>query len=414
MGIKKEIKNLFFSTKVLIDKGKQIEKLKGEKFNLFTIMNMEDKEVNTHSAFINELLDSNGSHLMGDVFLKLFIKMLQDKGVLVGLNSYLNTRNSFSQKEKYISKVDYVKQTGGSIDIFVSDNNNSISIENKINAIDQPSQMVRYYKYNTHNNLLLYLTLDGSDVNDENSIIITTDYKPRECETVEFKNKLIVGCHYHLISYKNDISKWLNNCLKESSDNPILRESIKQYLILVKKLTNTMDKNEQNELEDLIINNRDAAKFISNNYKNAINKVRDNLRKSVIEKLKEALGNDYVVVEGNPFPHGYTQIWINYKKENQKLCFGIETFSGGRKIFMGMFKENTNELIYENKVKSKKGDYWVEDEIEYLNFDLDLYNSETLMKLHKNNGEISNKIVIQFIKYKDKWIDFVKDINGVE
>ena len=71
-NMEKEVLSLIQRTNFLIKKGKEIEKLKGEKFNLFTIMNMEDKEVNTHSAFINELLNAKGSHLMEDIFLKWY------------------------------------------------------------------------------------------------------------------------------------------------------------------------------------------------------------------------------------------------------------------------------------------------------------------------------------------------------
>ena len=407
--MKKKILDLLNTTNILIANGKQIEKLKGEKFNLFSIMNMEEKEVNTHSAFLNELLNPKGSHLMGDIFLKLFIKMLNDKGIF----SDIKTGNAISKKEEYISQVNYKSQNGGSIDIFISDRTNSISIENKIYAKDQDCQLVRYYKYNTENNLPLYLTLDGRDVTDKKSILITNDYKPKECENAKFEDKLIVDCHYFLISYKKDILIWLNQCLKESSESPILRESIKQYIILIKKLTNTMNENEQKDLENLIVNNRDAAKFIYNNYANAINKVRENLRISVIQKLIEKLGTDYIIVKENEFPNRLTQVWINYKKENQKLCFGIETFSGnhsGEKLFVGMFKGNNNELIYNNKVISKKGDWWIEEDIEY--FKLDLFDTETLKLLNIDNDEISNSIVIQCIEYINAHLDFVKKVNG--
>ncbi len=412
-NMEKEVLSLIQRTNFLIKKGKEIEKLKGEKFNLFTIMNMEEKEVNTHSAFISELLNAKGSHLMENVFLKLFLKMLVDKGISSEVLNNFKAEKSISVKEKYISPTDYDKQIGGSIDIYVSDNKNSISIENKIYAKDQNCQLLRYYKYNTDKNLLLYLTLEGNQASDE-SILITNDYLPKQFEDVKFENKLIEGCHYFLISYKTDIIPWLNECIKESTNSPILRESIKQYLILIKKLTSTMNDSEQKELEDLIINNRNAAKYISENYANAINKVRENLRNSVIESLRENLGNDFIVVAGYDFPKTPTQIWINYKKEYQKLCFGIESFNGGSDgIYIGMIKESRNELIFNNKVKSKKGDLWIEEDVENLGFDLDLFDTDTLIQLHKNNKNTVDRIVAQLLKYIDKHIDFVNEVNSL-
>lgn len=54
---------------------KALEKLKesGENFNIFSILKMESKENDTHSAFLGELLNPNGSHLKEDLFLSAFV-----------------------------------------------------------------------------------------------------------------------------------------------------------------------------------------------------------------------------------------------------------------------------------------------------------------------------------------------------
>src|SRR5690606_19090495 len=43
---------------------------------------------------------------------------------------------------------------------------------------------------------------------------------------------------YKALSYETDIIAWLEDCKKESVNIPILRESIAQYIFLIKKLTN--------------------------------------------------------------------------------------------------------------------------------------------------------------------------------
>ena len=49
--------------------------LTGENFNVFSILQMESAEVKTHSAIIAELLNPQGSHSQGTLFLKLFLQL---------------------------------------------------------------------------------------------------------------------------------------------------------------------------------------------------------------------------------------------------------------------------------------------------------------------------------------------------
>jgi hypothetical protein len=75
----KQIEQLFTETKSIIAHQEQIEKLKGEKFNVFSILGMERAENKTHSAFLCELLNPVGTHLKGNVFLELFVEMVRKK-----------------------------------------------------------------------------------------------------------------------------------------------------------------------------------------------------------------------------------------------------------------------------------------------------------------------------------------------
>ncbi|MGB6084071.1 PD-(D/E)XK nuclease family protein [Moheibacter sp.] len=68
------MKHLLNSVNLIISKYKEIEKVSGESFNIFSIMGMESDEVRTHSAIINELLNPNGSHGLNEVPLELFFK----------------------------------------------------------------------------------------------------------------------------------------------------------------------------------------------------------------------------------------------------------------------------------------------------------------------------------------------------
>src|SRR5690606_41341365 len=82
-----------------------VAKSTGENFNLFRILGMETAEVKTHSRFLAELLNPKGSHLQGDVFLKLFIDYLNNLKLIEENNEIeLKPEQSNVQIEKYIGK----------------------------------------------------------------------------------------------------------------------------------------------------------------------------------------------------------------------------------------------------------------------------------------------------------------------
>ena len=49
---------------------------RGDFFNVFNILGLRSNETRTHSAFLAELLKPNGSHGMGDAYLKSFISLM--------------------------------------------------------------------------------------------------------------------------------------------------------------------------------------------------------------------------------------------------------------------------------------------------------------------------------------------------
>src|SRR5690606_19107853 len=155
-----------------IDKAYKIVKQNtGEDFNLFQILGLETAEVKTHSKFLAELLNPNGSHLQGDIFLKLFIDYLnnirfdkdeEDPTSLENNQIELNSENAKVYVEKHIGRKN--DDEGGRVDIAIEDNGkNLICIENKIYAGEQEKQMQRYANYakKFKRSHLFFLTLWG-------------------------------------------------------------------------------------------------------------------------------------------------------------------------------------------------------------------------------------------------------------
>ena len=138
---------LLKNIKSILKQNKELEKLTGENFNIFIVLNKHKDEVKTHSAFISELLNPNGSHGMGNVFLRHFFEMLIQ-------NDYLSTveMDNLNETRVEVEKaVGNILDINSRLDIYISNKNIQICIENKIYAKDQPKQLERYKNFLTQN-----------------------------------------------------------------------------------------------------------------------------------------------------------------------------------------------------------------------------------------------------------------------
>ncbi len=258
--------------KGIYDHQQEIKKLRGEHFNVFSVLQMESSENATHSAFLGELLNPEGSHLFKNTFLSLFLKAVDFEGQFDEGSAHVTL-------EKHIGTVDLLLKTGGRIDIFIADKyGNTISIENKIYAGDQSAQVERYANYNTERNTVYYLTLDG--------------HSPSE----ESKGLLEEYSDFHCISYQSTIIKWLTLCMKEAAEQPILRETIRQYILLLKKLTNQLS---DNDMEDQVLSsirkNYTSAKLIADNIWKVELKVVEEFLDEIKAIVAAEIGEEYII-----------------------------------------------------------------------------------------------------------------------
>lgn len=296
----KDISLLLEKVMSTINHNKEIIKIKGESFNIFSILKIETAENSTHSAFIGELLNPNGSHQKSDKFLRLFLE-------IIGYDKEIDFHNVNVFLEWRIPKTNVIDKTGGRIDIFIDDGKNSISIENKIFAGDQEAQIERYCNYLKGRNTVYYLTLNGTEPTDLS------------------KGKLTLDSDYHLLSYKTDIRNWLKECMKEAVEFPILRESIKQYINLINKLTGQLIENQmEEELKKEILKHFESAKIIYENFPNILISLQDDFREGVKNHIESKYSN--FKVEKNKKS---TDIVCLFLKQNSKVVkIGIESFNG--------------------------------------------------------------------------------------
>lgn len=130
----KEIKN----------KHDEFAKLTGENFNFLRILNKENYE-NYHSAIISELLNEQGSHGQGNLFLKIFIDVVNPR--IDKENKSRNLNNELNYFDKSISVTEKHTDKNDRIDVFIEDKNQVLIIENKIGAEDQKEQIKRYFDF---------------------------------------------------------------------------------------------------------------------------------------------------------------------------------------------------------------------------------------------------------------------------
>jgi len=371
-----------------IKKFREIEKIKGEKFNLFNILDRRNDEVKTHSAFISELLNPKGSHLLDEKFLSLFIEMLNRKKASncdwenADVPDSNKLKNVIVECEKDIGKVNI--NNGGRLDILISNDIFQICIENKIYASDQSLQLERYRIYidriPKQNKILIYLTLNG-----ENSK----------------ESKLQSGKDYYSLSYKKDILDWLEMCYKESTDIPIIRESIKQYIILIRSLTNQVSTIEmKNEIHQIILSNIINSEKIAQEFYNAIDKVSDELKVQIKDLLlKKNIISESELISLKNNNERFSTIWLRVSKED-RIFFGIESFSGkGHRegsLFIG-------QVDFNRSVENVKFKYhiWIDGTIEKIWDKYELYSKlqEYSNGMETTKYNIANEVVTKIAEY---------------
>lgn len=285
----------------------------GENFNVFAVMNMEHSEVSTHSAIIGELLNPNGSHGQKDFFLRLFIAEIKKAFESGEDDNQINKLTDFGTLvndkicERTISlEINWENVTGGRIDLIVEDHKQILIIENKLYAIDQPLQLIRYDNYAKTKGKdyhILYLTLFGKELEKEEKLDgIVRGYNFMHTEIGEYKihkeDNQNNNCLYHPISFEVHIRDWIVKCLEKPDLKPLLKATLEQYLVLIKRITfQTMTEKMKEEITETILSNTENIKSVF-----TIVESIENLKKKLYDDLIRDLKNNtegYQIVDTN-------------------------------------------------------------------------------------------------------------------
>jgi len=324
-------------------------------YNILTSVLSKSDEVRLHSRMIFSLLDINGTHYQSSLFLDKFLNILNIK------NFKLNTQNCSIYKEYQ------------NIDLYITDGDKHIIIENKVYAKDQKNQIKRYIEIIQDENnglatkdiLVIYLSIDKKEPSAYSlgNLKIENNFIKRESEKIAL---------FKSIHYKNEILEWLQSSQYEVQNITNLNEVFNQYIDVVKMLNNQY-KDKVMSLSNYIKENESIYK-IAVEIQSALPKARKNIIDSfftkIIFSLQSTLGEGWEVKligdlsKRYSFPlRIYKKKWINTKGNN--LIFGFEfnknNYYDG---YFGIVRKN-DKVDIRNDVAVK-----FENELKDLNFNL--------------------------------------------
>ena len=291
-------------------------------YNIFDVLGLTTSEVNLRSSLIASLLRPD-KHGAGRKFLEAFLRMPSLKLP----EGFLDLDKVSIETEKFIGPKK--NDSGGRIDLFLTDGLNHIIIENKIYAGDQENQLLRYHNFKPDGKLV-YLSLFDGDKPSEKSL-----------GSLQFDS---ITC----ISYQYDILQWLKECVSISANLPYIRETINQYIQTIKQLTDT-DMGTNSEIIDLLRRpeNLPAAFAIQDNLHESMNSIMNGFIKDLKAELSRMNSPFTCITTESDWFQSYMSITFENKKWD-KILFSTEyEATGFRNMIVGLLKKEHIDSILE-------------------------------------------------------------------
>ena len=249
-----------------------------ERFNVFTTLLETNDEVRLHSRFLHCLLNPQGRHDCGVLFLKLFFETLKKCPVLNHEGKEVQI-DFPDPDESWKSEIEFNVPDVGRIDILLKHQKFGIAIENKPNPDKQEDQLKRYADWMSgqfDSSHVIYLTRHGG------------------------QSSTHLGSHYLRISYAKHILAWLDTCLRETYDVIPINQALLQYRAVVRELTGkNLESKTMKEIADFIKDHPDIIRFRSHILA-GIDEARANFLDGLAVKIKDELVKDGFVVTAHP------------------------------------------------------------------------------------------------------------------
>lgn len=303
----------------IIEKYDMVKSLE-ENFNIFEILNLEEREGELHSKLLFFLLNNKEKNNIYEKFFKYFLEIV--------------LKEKYEADKKYRIYREYAI-SGGRIDFYIESEDIIYAIEMKINSIDGEEQLKKYNDFlckKEKKTKLYYLTLLGED--------------PTKAENQEIG---IIS-----LSFKENVVDWLKKCIEKSYNSPLTRETLKQYLYSINKLTkNIQEEGKEMELEALL---REDKNFrVASELAKAANNLKEKIEIEFWEELKEKISYDGKKII-DTFNNGIEVLFYkDINLEENLLCFGLGRRKDSAIYFLiGTVDKETDEWTTEDVLKKNE------------------------------------------------------------
>ena len=183
----------------------------GLNYNVFTLMDIERREEETHEYMIYSILNYRNSDRRKEFIEQFLISMGIPKSFL---------------REQWTVEREYYTEKHGRLDLFFKPSGHGkkcVVVELKVDAEDQPRQLKRYEDYvrvcRYQDYRIIYLTLDGRDPEEQSyEGMVHPEWLMRK-------------------SFGVDVLNWLEGCIEICQNKNVDAGFMQQYWILLKKLT---------------------------------------------------------------------------------------------------------------------------------------------------------------------------------
>lgn len=367
------LKQIIDSVKLISDETIERRKKSGSEFNIFKILNLENKEVPI-VRFLLELLNPNGCHYQGDYFLKSFIRnALSIDEEKIGDDELIKAK-----VRREVSTIDNKR-----IDLTIETKSTYIGIEIKVYSHEHDHQLQFYSKELTRSSkhsYLYYLTPFGE-----------------ESEELD-KNK------YESMSFKDDIIPWLIEAKNRLDDTLIrLKLNLDQYICVLKNICGIETEETTMKVKDYILESEDNVKCVKTLI-NALPKAQTQIMLNFFNGLKDELIDHSIEFDKKIFScneedikkyyESQKRVWpsINIKfldrqkdKINHDIYLRLEV---DFRLFIGFIVSDTGEK--DVKIIDKK----TKDLFSHVFGDM------------KVGGENNWWLVWKYIMIENEWVDF--------
>ena len=283
--------------------------------NLFEILRITRREIR-HSNFLSWLLDPKGSHGLGDIFLRRFVRKIFSSDKVHELDQIEVSHLDFSNAE--------VEREWENIDVLIAFDYVVVCVENKVSSGEHSNQLSRYktiveQEYPNRRQAFVYLTPEGDESEEETDTYVELSWK----EIVVILERIIA--------------------VNVNSMSGPVRTYIADYIVILKRYVIGED-----ELTDL-------AKEIYTSHTELLDLLfRNNDSRDIINRIRESHEELFSFIEGNK---------PDLKSEIKKALIEVlqdeeyVVYPSG-KYWVDFTTQELYKLTYQNRIVNNSPTFW--------------------------------------------------------